>query len=62
MLTPSFAQQVKRGVTTMDADHSVAAIYLTTEQLKNFSNGTDFRTLLHLAENGEKEKAAAYLQ
>ena len=46
-LTPSFASQVHRGVTSMELDHSVSLIYLTTAEGQHFSNGTDFRTMLH---------------
>lgn len=46
-LTPNFARQVKRGVESMYLDHSVNLIYLTATEGRHFSNGTDFRTLLH---------------
>mgnify|MGYP002396387885 CR=1 FL=1 len=46
-LTPNFVSQVARGVETMELDHTVALIYLTTVEGQHFSNGTDFRTVLH---------------
>jgi enoyl-CoA hydratase/carnithine racemase len=61
MLTPNYITQVKRGVESMYIDHSVELIYLTTAKAEHFSNGTDFRTIMHYKANNEKEKAAAYL-
>ena len=45
----------------MYLDHSVKLIYLTTAEGKHFSNGTDFKTLLHMKAEGKEEKAANYL-
>jgi len=45
----------------MYLDHSVKLIYLTTPEGKHFSNGTDFKTLLHYKAEGKEEKAANYL-
>lgn len=61
-LTPGFASQVSRGVETMDMDHTVKLIYLTTAEGKHFSNGTDFRTMLHLRADGKDEKVASYVE
>ena len=51
LLTPQFIKQVARGVETMNIDHFVKLIYITTSQGQQFSNGTDFRTILSLIEN-----------
>jgi len=61
-LTPGFAAQVSRGIETMNLDHTVKLIYLTTAEGKHFSNGTDFRTLLHLQKDGKDEKLASYIE
>lgn len=61
-LTPGFISQVSRGVETMDLDHSVKLIYLTTAEGKHFSNGSDFRTMLHMKTEGKDEKLANYIE
>jgi len=61
-LTPGFAAQVSRGIETMDLDHTVKLIYLTTAEGKHFSNGTDFRTMLHMKTEGKDEKLASYVE
>ena len=60
-LTPNFVKQVKRGVETMYLDHGVKLIYLTTAQGQHFSNGTDFRTIMHYRANNEADKLTQYL-
>jgi len=61
ILTPHFTKQVARGVESMSLDHSVKLIYLTTPEGQHFSNGTDFRTMLHYKAEGKDEKVAEYL-
>lgn len=61
-LTPNFVKQVARGVESMYLDHSVAVIYLTTPNGEHFSNGTDFRTMLHFQTAGQDEKLANYIE
>jgi len=61
MLTPNFIHQVKRGVESFELDHSVRVIYLTTVKGQNFSNGTDFRTMMHYKAENEIEKMVQYL-
>mgnify|MGYP002630263239 CR=1 FL=1 len=51
-LTPHFLKSVKRGVESFALDHSVKLIYLTPPKGIHFSNGTDFRTLLHYKAEG----------
>jgi len=58
ILTPHLASQVSRGVRSMDMDHSVEVICLTPREGNQFSNGTDFKTLLYLRQNEGEEKAA----
>ena len=45
VLSPTFAKQISRGVRSLNMDHSVRLIYLTTANGEHFSMGTDFRTL-----------------
>ena len=45
----------------MNIDHSVSMIYLAPAHGGNFSNGTDFRTIMHHQANGESQKTADYL-
>lgn len=61
-LTPNFAKQIARGVESMYLDHTVKLIYLTTPEGQHFSNGTDFRTMLHYKAEGQDEKIANYLE
>lgn len=61
-LTPKFIRQVARGVDTMYIDHSVSVIYLTTANGEHFSNGTDFRTMLHYHNEGKEEELAKYIE
>ena len=61
-LTPNFIKQVARGVETMYLDHSIALVYLTTSNGQHFSNGTDFRTMLHYQTTGKEEKIANYIE
>ena len=61
MLTPNFIKQIKRGVESFNLDHSIKLIYLTATQGQNFSNGTDFRTLMHYRAENEHEKLVQYL-
>lgn len=61
-LTPNFAKQIARGVESMYLDHTVKLIYLTTPEGQHFSNGTDFRTMLHYKAEGKDEKIANYLE
>lgn len=61
LLTPNFIRQIARGVETMSMDHSVEVIYLAPAEGKTFSNGTDFRTIMHYKAEKETEKLAKYL-
>ena len=45
----------------MGLDHTVKVVYLTADEGRHFSNGTDFRTMLHYTAEGKDEKVAEYL-
>ena len=62
LLTPTFLGQIERGLESMAIDHSVSVIQLSSSKNQNFSNGTDFRTILHHVKSGESKAAADYLQ
>ena len=47
-LTPNMIQNIVRGVETMDNDHIATTIYLGSAEQEHFSNGTDFRTIVHM--------------
>jgi len=61
ILTPNFTKQIKRSVETMNIDHSVKFIYLTTAKGQSFCNGTDFRTMMHFKAEGQTEQLTQYL-
>ena len=60
-LTPNFVKQVKRGVETMYMNHGCKLIYLTTDKGQHFSNGTDFRTIMHYKAHNETDKITDYM-
>jgi enoyl-CoA hydratase/carnithine racemase len=62
MLSPNFIKEVTRGVETMNIDHMVDVIYLSTAKGQHFSIGTDFRTIAHMKKEGAYARVAAYLQ
>lgn len=45
----------------MYIDHSISVIYLTSATGEHFSNGTDFRTLLHYFNEGKEAELAKYI-
>jgi enoyl-CoA hydratase/carnithine racemase len=45
----------------MYLDHGVKLIYLTTGEGQHFSNGTDFRTMMHYKANNETDKLTEYM-
>ena len=61
ILTPHLASQVSRGVKSMDMDHTVEVIFLGGRKGQQFTNGTDFKTLLYLRDNKGPEEAASFL-
>jgi enoyl-CoA hydratase/carnithine racemase len=62
MLSPNFIEEVTRGVETMNIDHNVDVIYLTTAKGQHFSIGTDFRTIAHMKKEGAYTRVASYLE
>jgi enoyl-CoA hydratase/carnithine racemase len=62
MLTPNFIKNIRRSLETLNLDQIVKVIYMTGGKGEQFSNGTDFRTLLHYKKEGSDAKIAAYLE
>jgi enoyl-CoA hydratase/carnithine racemase len=46
-LTPNYIKNIKRSLETLYQEENVRVIYMTGGKGEHFSNGTDFRTLLH---------------
>ena len=61
-LSPSFCREVSRGVSSMYEDRLTRAMIMLPENGKHWSNGTDFRTILHMKKEGSYERLAEYLQ
>lgn len=62
-LTPNYLKNIKRSLETLNVDEIVKVIYMTGGKGEHFSNGTDFRTLLHYKKDGNNEaKIASYLE
>jgi enoyl-CoA hydratase/carnithine racemase len=61
-LTPNYIKNIRRSIETLNLDQVVKVIYMTGGRGEHFSNGTDFRTLLHYKKEGQEEKIAAYLE
>ena len=62
MLTPNYIKNIRRSLETLNLDQIVKVIYMTGGKGEQFSNGTDFRTLLHYKKEGSDAKIAAYLE
>lgn len=62
MLTPNYLKNIRRSLETLNVDDVVKVIYMTGGKGEHFSNGTDFRTLLHYKKEGQMEKVASYLE
>ena len=45
----------------MCLDHTAQIVYLAARRGEHFSNGTDFKTMLHYQANGQEEELAEYL-
>jgi enoyl-CoA hydratase/carnithine racemase len=60
-LTPNYIKNIRRSIETLNQDEIVKVIYMTGAKGEHFSNGTDFRTLLHYKKEGEEAKIAQYL-
>lgn len=55
VLTPNYIKGIRRSLETLNQDEIVKVIYLTGGNGEHFSNGTDFRTLLHYKKEGNNE-------
>ena len=62
MLSPNMIKEVIRGVETMNTDHVVDVIFLTTAKGQHWSIGTDFRTIAHMKKEGASARVAAYME
>ena len=60
-LTSNLIENIDRGVETMDIDHIVTTIYLSSENSEHFSNGTDFRTIAHMKKEDNYARIQEYL-
>lgn len=61
-LTPNFLKSIRRSLNSLNADDLVKIIYMTGGKGEHFSNGTDFRTLLHYNKEKNEAKIASYLE
>lgn len=55
-------KNIRRSLETLNLDEVVKVIYMTGGRGEHFSNGTDFRTLLHYKSEGAADKIANYLE
>ena len=60
-LTPHMIVDIERGVDTMDNYHLCQAIYLGTDKVEHWSNGTDFRTIIHMKKEDDYGRIQAYI-
>ena len=51
-LSPSFAHEVSRGIGSMYEDRLTRAIYVAPAKGEQWSNGTDFRTMHTMKQEG----------
>lgn len=61
-LTPNYIKNIRRSLDTLNLDDVVKVVYVTGGKGEHWSNGSDFRTLLHYKKEGEEGKIANYLQ
>jgi enoyl-CoA hydratase/carnithine racemase len=61
-LTPNYLKNISRSLETLNVDECVKVIYLTGNKGEHFSNGTDFRTLLHHKTSAQPHLIASYLE
>lgn len=60
-LTPNYVKELKRAVDTMDIDDNIKMIYMVPQKGEHFSNGTDFRTILHYKEQNDMTAITDYI-
>ena len=46
-LTPNYIKELSRAIETLNLDDNARVIYMTGQKGEHFSNGTDFRTIMH---------------
>ena len=61
-LTPNMIENISRGVETMNIDHIITTIYLSTDKSQHFSGGTDFRTIAFMKKENNYEAIKQYLE
>ncbi len=61
-LSPSFCHEVGRGIGSLYEDRLTRAIYVQPCQGKQWSNGTDFRTMLAMKKEDNYDAVGDYLQ
>ena len=61
-LTPNFVKNISRGLQSFYLNDNIRVVYMTTEEGKDFSIGTDLRTLAHYKKEDRLDKAAKYLK
>jgi enoyl-CoA hydratase/carnithine racemase len=61
-LTPNYIKSIRRSLETLNVDEVVKVIYMSGANGEHFSNGTDFRTLLHYSKEKNDAKIASYLE
>ncbi len=60
-LTSHYIKSLSRGIESLNRDDNVKLIYMSPQNGEHFSNGTDFRTIMHLKKEGEYQRIAEYL-
>lgn len=61
-LTDAMIKDITRGVDTFNNDYQCHAIYVGTEKGEHWSNGTDFRTIVHLKKEDNYERITEYMR
>ena len=61
-LTPNYIKNIRRSLETLNNDEIVKLIYMSGAQGEHFSNGTDFRTIMHYKKQSDMPKIAQYLE
>jgi enoyl-CoA hydratase/carnithine racemase len=60
-LTQSLITDITRGIDTMNNDHTLHAIYVTTEKGEHWSHGSDFQSILHMKNEDNYSKIQEYM-
>jgi enoyl-CoA hydratase/carnithine racemase len=60
-LSSAYIKDLKRFLTTLNQDNEVKVILMSGANDEHFSNGTDFRTLHHMAKEENHDKIVDYL-